>query len=137
LREAYQQTGLLQRKSGILLIETLKDQQVVGYARYTMLAFPDADLPYPEIGFGIPEVSARGRGYALEAVKLLVDYLFRGYPAERIAGFTDGENKPAQRVMERAGFRREGVLRRAMFRDGEWRDIAVYAVLRQEVGPVG
>lgn len=134
LREAFQQTGLLQRESGFLLIETTKDQQVVGYVRYTMLNLPDADLPYPEIGFGIPEVSARGEGYAQEAIRLLVEYLFSGYPMERVAAFTDHENRPAQRVMEKVGFQREGTLRRAMFRDGRWRDVAVYGILRGEVG---
>jgi RimJ/RimL family protein N-acetyltransferase len=132
LREAYQQAGLLRRESGVLLIETIEDQRVIGYARYTMLPFPDADLPYPEIGFGIPEVSARGQGYAKEGVGLLVKYLFSGYPVERIAAFTDEENVPAQRVMESVGFQREGVLRRAMFRDGHWRDIAIYSILRDE-----
>jgi RimJ/RimL family protein N-acetyltransferase len=134
LGEAYQQTGLLKRESGVLLIETIKDQQVVGYVRYTLLNLPDADLPYPEIGFGIPEVNARGEGYAQEGVRLLVEYLFMGYPVERVAAFTDDENKPAQRAMERVGFQREGVLRRALFRDGQWRDIAIYGILRHEVG---
>jgi RimJ/RimL family protein N-acetyltransferase len=135
LREAFQQTGLLRRESGMLLIETTKDRQAVGYVRYTMLALPDADLPYPEIGFGIPEVDARGKGYAQEAVRLLVEYLFAGYPVERVAAFTDGENKPAQRVMEKSGFQREGVLRRAWFRDGQWRDVAMYGILRHKAFP--
>jgi aminoglycoside 6'-N-acetyltransferase len=134
LREAFQHTGLLRRESGFLLIETTKDQQVVGYVRYTMLNLPDADLPYPEIGFGIPEVSARGEGHAQEAIRLLVEYLFAGYPMERVAAFTDHENRPAQRVMEKVGFQREGTLRRAMFRDGQWRDVAVYGILRGEMG---
>lgn len=132
LREAFQKTGLLRRESGMLLIETAKDGQAVGYVRYTMLALPDADLPYPEIGFGIPEVDARGKGYAQEAVRLLVEYLFAGYPVERVAAFTDGENKPAQRVMEKAGFQREGVLRRALFRDAQWRDVIIYGILRHK-----
>ncbi|MGD2040725.1 MAG: GNAT family protein [Anaerolineae bacterium] len=131
LREAYQKTGLLSRDSGLLLIETRHDRQVIGFVRYTLLQVPDADLPHPEIGFGIPEVSARGQGYAREAVGLLVEYLFSGYPMERIAAFTDEENLPAQHVLEGVGFQREGVLRRAMFRDGAWRDVAIYAVLRE------
>jgi RimJ/RimL family protein N-acetyltransferase len=134
LREAYQQTGLLKRDSGILLVETIGDRQVVGFVRYTMLSLPDADLPHPEIGFGIPEVAARGKGHAKEGVRLLVEYLFAGYPVERVAAFTDEENRPAQRVLERVGFQREGVLRRATFRDGQWRDIAVYGILRHESG---
>jgi aminoglycoside 6'-N-acetyltransferase len=134
LREAFQQTGLLRRGSGILLVETIGDQQVVGYVRYTMLEFPDGDLPHPEIGFGIPEIKARGKGYAQEGVRLLVEYLFAGYPVERVAAFTDKENKPAQRVLERGGFQQEGVLRRAMFRDGRWHDVVIYGILKHELG---
>jgi aminoglycoside 6'-N-acetyltransferase len=132
LRQAYQQTGLLKRESGFLLIETLSDMQIIGFVRYTLIPYPDSDTPYPEIGFGIPVMSAHGKGYAKEAVRLLVDYLFSGYPTERIGAFTDGENVPAQHVMEGIGFQREGTLRRAMFRDGQWCDIAIYGLLRRE-----
>jgi aminoglycoside 6'-N-acetyltransferase len=133
LRQAYQKTQLLTREGSFLLIETVQDTAVVGFVRYTLIAFPDADTPYPEIGFGIPELDAQGKGYASEAVKLLVDYLFDGYPVERIAAFTDAENVPAQRVLEKVGFQQEGRLRRSMFRAGEWHDILIYAVLRAEV----
>lgn len=132
LREAYRQTGLLTRESGFLLIEPMEEQRVVGFVRYTLVQFPDADFPYPEIGFGIPEASARRKGFAKEAVGLLVDYLPSGYAAERVAAFTDVENVPAQRVLEGLGFQREGVLRRASFRDGQWSNVAVYSILREE-----
>jgi len=135
LREAYRQTGLLKRESGFLLIETIEDQRVVGFVRYTLVQFPDTDLPYPDIGFGIPEVGGRGKGLAKEAVGLLVDYLLSGYPTERVAALTDVENVPAQRVLEGLGFQREGVLRRASFRDGRWCDIAVYSIMRYEWKP--
>jgi aminoglycoside 6'-N-acetyltransferase len=135
LRQAFGQEGLLKRESGMLLVETLADHQVIGFVRYSLLRYPDADLPCPEIGFGIPAAGAQGKGYAKEAVGLLVDYLFSGHPAERIMAFTEVENIAAQRVMEGVGFQREGVLRRAMFRDGQWRDIALYGLLRRERTP--
>ncbi len=133
LRQAYQQMGLLTRDAGFLLIETIPQQAVVGFVRYTLIPYPDVDAPQPEIGFGIPEASARGKGYAKEAVRLLVDYLFAGYPVERIMGFTEEENIPAQRVMESIGFQQEGTLRRSIFRDGAWRNIHIYGLLREEV----
>jgi RimJ/RimL family protein N-acetyltransferase len=133
LQAAFQKGGLLQREGGFLLIERHADQTVIGFVRYTMMPVPDADLPYPEIGFGLPDMSARGAGYGREAVSLLVNYLFAGYPVERIGAFTDVENVPAQQVLERVGFQREGVLRRATFRDGAWRDICMYGLLRSEV----
>jgi RimJ/RimL family protein N-acetyltransferase len=132
LRQAYQQTGLLKRESGFLLIETFPDQEVIGYTRYTLIPYPDVDTPYPEIGFGIPVVSARGKGYAKGAVRLLVGYLFAGYPVERIIAFTEQENLPAQRVLGGCGFQQEGRLRRSIFRDGQWRDILIYGILRGE-----
>ena len=132
LKRAFQKNGLLSRESGMLLIETIAEQRVVGFVRYSMLAFPDADCPYPEIGFGIPEVSARKQGYGTEGVDLLVAYLFSGYLAERIAAFTDIENIPAQRIMEHLGFQREGIIRKGLFRDGNWHDMAMYGILRGE-----
>ena len=132
LREIYQTTGLLKRESGLLLVETIATHEVIGFVRYTMIPFPDEDHPYPEIGFGLPETSARGKGYAKEAVSLLVNYLFDGYATERIAAFTDELNIPARRMMESLGFWREGVLRRSMFRDGEWQNVVIYSILRED-----
>ena len=99
---------------------------------HILMRFPDADFPHPEIGFGITEVSARKQGLAQEAVGLLVAYLFAGYAAERISAVTDAENRPAQGLLEALGFRREGVLRRASFRDGQWCDMVLYGLLRDE-----
>lgn len=132
LRQAYQQMGLLTRESGFLLVETIHEEETIGYVRYTLIPYPDADTPFPEIGFGIPQTSAQGKGYANEAVKLLIGYLFAGYPVERIMAFTEQENIPARRVLEKNNFQQEGRLRRAIFRDGQWRDILIYGILRQE-----
>jgi aminoglycoside 6'-N-acetyltransferase len=77
-------------------------------------------------------MKARGKGHAREGVRLLVHYLFSGYPTERRAAFTDVENESAQRLMENLGFQREGVFRKSLFRDGAWHDIALYSILRDE-----
>ena len=95
-------------------------------------SIPDDDHPTPEIGFGVPELEARGKGYGKEGVALLVDYLFSGYPTERISAFTDMENIPSQRLMESIGFQREGVIRKGYFREGAWHDMAMYGILRSE-----
>jgi len=114
------------------MVETTRDHRTVGFVRYTLTPFPDSDFPYPEIGFGIADTSAQGHGLATEAVGLLVNYLMSGYATERLGAFTDAENLPAQRLLEKLGFRREGVLRRATFRDGRWCDLAAYGLLREE-----
>lgn len=146
LRDAYRQTGLLGRDSGWLLVEMRPPEQrplvpgepleVVGFVRYGMLRVPDGDAPHPEIGYGITVPSARGKGLAREALALLLRYLFDGYPAERISALTDVDNAASRRLLESMNFWHEGTLRRAMFRDGGWRDVALYGLLRAEFASV-
>ncbi|HWP64138.1 MAG TPA: GNAT family protein [Candidatus Binatia bacterium] len=130
LREAFARTGLLDRAAAVLLVETVADKRPVGFVRYTMTPYPDADCAWPDIGFGIGAEADRGKGYATEAVGLLVDYLFSTFPVERVGAATDAANEPSRRLLEKLGFRREGVLRRASFRDGAWRDLVLYGLLR-------
>ena len=54
---------------------------------------------------------ARGRGAATEALRLVSTWAFKALAIERLSLITDPENTDSQRVAERAGFLREGVLR--------------------------
>ena len=74
----------------------------------------------------------RGKGYGSEAQRLLAAYLLDNSFLERIEAGTEGGNVAEQKALEKAGFTREGVLRRACFRGGEWRDMVVYSKLRGE-----
>ncbi|MFD0823349.1 GNAT family N-acetyltransferase, partial [Micromonospora zhanjiangensis] len=53
----------------------------------------------------------RGRGYPTRAVRLLAGWAFREAGIARLFGGTLPTNVASQRVLEKAGFRREGVLR--------------------------
>ena len=74
----------------------------------------------------------RRRGYGAAAQALLARYLFETYTVERVEASTDVENIPEQRALERAGFTREGVLRRAQWRAGAWHDVCLFSKLRGE-----
>jgi RimJ/RimL family protein N-acetyltransferase len=84
-----------------------------------------------EIGYDIVR-SERGKNYGTEAVQLMVDYLFLSKDAVRIQAFTDVRNKASQRVLEKAGFKREGTLRRAGFVRGQRADAYLYGIIREE-----
>jgi RimJ/RimL family protein N-acetyltransferase len=82
-----------------------------------------------EIGVALlPE--HRGRGIGTAAHRRLVDHLFRFTAVHRLEALTDAENIAEQRLLQRIGFAREGLLRGAVFLNGAWRDIAIYALLR-------
>ena len=74
----------------------------------------------------------RSKGYGSEAQRLLAAYLLDNTFLERIEACTEAGNIAEQKALEKAGFTREGVLRRACFRGGEWRDMVVYSKLRGE-----
>ena len=83
-----------------------------------------------EIGFTIAP-RYQGRGYATEAVRLLVGYLFaRG--KHRITACCDPRNTASAAVLERLAMRREGHLRQSTWAKGEWTDDLLYALLREE-----
>jgi len=84
-----------------------------------------------EIGYYMI-LSQRKKGYCTEAVKLFIDFLFLSQPIERIQATTDNRNNASQRVLEKAGFKREGIMRKGLFMKGEWADISLYSILRQE-----
>jgi RimJ/RimL family protein N-acetyltransferase len=59
-------------------------------------------------------------------------YLFATTLANRLQAITDVGNLAEQRVLERIGFRREGVMRGLAFIGGRWRDGVLYARLRED-----
>ena len=74
----------------------------------------------------------RGRGYASEGVRLLIDYLFSNRPLERIEAITGAKNLPSQRLLERLGFKLEGRTRKSFFVRGEYVDSLLYGLLRED-----
>ena len=78
----------------------------------------------------VPE--KRGRGYGTEAVQILVDYLFLSRDIVRIEAEVSPENRASQRVLEKAGFAREGIIRKSVYARGTWHDGVIFSILREE-----
>jgi RimJ/RimL family protein N-acetyltransferase len=76
---------------------------------------------------------ARGRGVATRAVRLISRWAFDELGAERIELCVEPENTSSQRVAERAGFQREGLLRAYQPVAGVRRDMLMYSLLRGEL----
>ncbi|WP_433531608.1 GNAT family N-acetyltransferase [Micromonospora sp. CA-263727] len=78
----------------------------------------------------------RGRGYATRSVRLLARWGFDQVGLARLWAGTLPENGPSQRVLEKAGFRREGLLRgRLLGRAGSRADSTVFGLLPGDLAP--
>ncbi len=109
----------------------LPDGTLVGIVGWRVFKAGGPDGGCLEIGALLfPE--HRGKGHGTAAQRQLTEYLFATTLANRLQAITDVENLAEQRVLERIGFRREGVLRGLAFIGGRWRDGALYARLRDD-----
>ncbi len=95
----------------------------------TAFHFPNGRML--EIGYALVP-SERRKGYGTEAAKIMVDYLFLSKEIMRIQACTDVRNIVSQKVLEKIGFKREGIIRKYVFVCGEWRDALLYSILREE-----
>lgn len=73
-----------------------------------------------------------GRGIATAACTALAAYLFETYDLRRVEAHAHGGNLASQRVLEKSGFTREGVLRAAVIKGGEVRDMHLFGRVRQD-----
>lgn len=92
---------------------------------------PNPESSNPMIGIWLRR-EARGRGVGVAAQAALVDLFFEHLRVHRVEAHTDVENLAEQRALERIGFRREGVIRGAQWRQGAYRDGWLYSMMRGE-----
>jgi RimJ/RimL family protein N-acetyltransferase len=102
-----------------------KDGTKIGYGAHFLSAGET------ELGYFIVS-SERRKGYVTEAIKIMVDYLFLSKNIVRIQAKADPENSASWKALEKAGFAREGILRKTYYCRGEWRDDCIYSILREE-----
>jgi RimJ/RimL family protein N-acetyltransferase len=90
------------------------------------------DSDVGEAGYWV-DASARGRGVAADALRLVCSYGFSELGLARIQLRTDPDNLSSQRVAEKVGFQREGVLRSSLLHpDGRRRDMIMWSLLPED-----
>lgn len=74
----------------------------------------------------------QGKGYAREAMKMTIGYLFGKYNKHRIIASVDPDNEKSIKLLERTGFKKEAYFREGLFFKGFWVDDVIYAILEKE-----
>lgn len=74
-----------------------------------------------------------GRGVVPTAVALVVDHVFDVARLHRVEANVRPDNAASLRVVDKLGFRREGLHERYLFIDGAWRDHVTFALVRDDV----
>jgi RimJ/RimL family protein N-acetyltransferase len=113
-------------REGFAIIDA-EDGSFLGLAAAVRL---DEEASEAELGY-ILAPEARGRGVATEALRLLTEWGFaRGL--HRLELRIGADNAASERVAERCGYVREGLLRSIHFKEGRRNDMLVYSRLRTD-----
>jgi ribosomal-protein-alanine N-acetyltransferase len=84
------------------------------------------------VGYWVAERIAGG-GVTTAAVAMVIDHCFGPAGLHRLEATVRPENTPSVRVLEKAGFRREGLFHRYLDVAGAWRDHYVYGLTVEDV----
>lgn len=87
-----------------------------------------------EIAYLFGEKQYWGRGYATEASKILIKRAFEDLKLHRLYFGTHIDNIAMQKVGEKLGFQKEGLLKDAQYKNGKYNDIVCYGLIQQERG---
>ncbi len=89
-----------------------------------------------EIGYWLGE-PYWGRGIATAAATAFSEWAIRNYSLRRVFASPFADNAASRRVLEKAGFRFEGILHRSAIKDGQVKDQATYALLAADTHVTG
>ena len=106
------------------------DGELVGQLNVSSITV--GSLSSATIGYWVSQAYA-GRGITPTAVALATDYCFSTLRLHRMEICIRPENTPSLRVVEKLGFRYEGLRRRFIHINGDWRDHFAFALVAEEV----
>jgi len=93
--------------------------------------FLDSDKKQVEIGYTLDK-NHHGKGYATEALKETINYLFNELDKRRIVTSIDPRNIKSIGLVERLGFRKEAHFKESILINGELVDDLIYAIFKDE-----
>jgi ribosomal-protein-alanine N-acetyltransferase len=85
-----------------------------------------------QVGYWIDEAYA-GHGVIPTALAMAIDHCFFGVGLHRVEATIRPDNRASRRVVEKLGFREEGIRVRQLHINGAWRDHVCYALTAEEV----
>ena len=110
-------------------IETKAERRFIGQCGFIRLQWKNR---VGEIAIIIGDKSAQGKGYGADAIMTLCRFGFDELNLHKIKVSFIDFNEAAKHCYEKCGFKKEGVLRQEVFREGAYHDILEYGMLEGE-----
>lgn len=112
----------------LLVIEEVKTGKFIGY---TGLYCSSLECLHAEVGYMLTQ-GGQKQGYATESLEAVIDWACLRYNVHKFIGLCAKDNTASQKVLEKNGFKLEGVLRDNYKLDDRWIDDCSYGLLSHE-----
>jgi RimJ/RimL family protein N-acetyltransferase len=110
-------------------IETLEDGMLLGGCGVNSIDWKNS---HATLGIFIGEIDYLGKGYGTDAFKTLIRFVFDEMNVNKVKLDVYSFNERAIKSYEKCGFKKDGILREELFREGKYHDIISMSILRKE-----
>ncbi|NJP39399.1 GNAT family N-acetyltransferase [Alkalicoccus luteus] len=125
--------SIWEKQTGIRWGITLKgEDEVIGSCGFLNLVSKHSRA---EIGIELSK-NYWDKGIASEAFEAVIRYGFEQMHLQRIEALIEPSNAPSQRLAEKQGFIREGLLRSYEFTVGKFDDLYMYSILKSDLNHI-
>lgn len=110
-------------------VRTIEDDQLIGFVVIHSVEWNNRS---GMLAIGIGDPTYRGKGYGTDTLQLILQYAFHELNLHRVGLDVIEYNEKGIRAYEKTGFKREGKMREAVWRDGKTYDRVIMGILRTE-----
>ena len=128
-RVVWAERAVRQSEAFPLFLFRQKDGQIIGGITLSNIRRQPAQAA--TLGYWVGEAYAM-QGYMTEALSLVRDHAFSALDLSRLEAACLPDNVASRRLLERCGFKYEGVAQSYLQIDGRWRNHVLYAALRTD-----
>ena len=132
--DKFKKDGLWSDHYGMMKITNRKEKKIIGLIWFFKPPSQHSQMDCYEIAFNIFVKEYRKSGFAQESMKILSSYIFETFNVARVQSTTmlDLNDESIKRVTESTGFTFEGTMRKIAFQRGEFVDVHLFSLLREE-----
>lgn len=124
----FTQSSLRKKTDMILAIEEKANRRILGMIGIHNISLKSKNS---ELGYWLGK-QHWGKGYASEAVKMMLSHAFLKLRMQRVYAYVISSNETSIRVLDKRGFSYEGCYRDHLFHSGKYCNLNLYSLLKEE-----
>lgn len=108
-----------------------ESKKLIGYGSINNIDLRNLKAEWRSIFIGDKEYL--GKGFGKEASSLILRFLFDQYPINKCYGYCFEDHPATPSLLKTLGFKKEGVLRDHIYKNGVFKNVLLFSILRNEI----